>query len=430
MVYLLPYNGRFTQCWRFAMFERNIRHLLIKALSRSRVVLLTGARQSGKTTLIKSIGNEFKYHFATFDDLRALESAKKDPMGFIENLNKPVILDEVQRVPEIFLPIKYDVDNHNNFGRYALTGSTNPLLIPKLGDSLSGRMEIINMLPLSQGELLGVQENFIDRVFNNEIPRAPLKTLSKRSLYEKILAGGYPMVQGLTTDDRDAWFNSYITTLVQRDVQDIANITNIREFSQLLRLLATRVGNLLNVAELSRSSGIPAVTLHRYLALLEACFIVKFLPAWSQNFGKRLVKSPKTYLIDTGLLSFLIGINTERLLNDSILAGGIVENFVVEEIIKQLTWSSTYINLFHFRTANGIEVDLILEDRAGNIIGIEIKSSETVDNHDFKGLNYLKEIMGEKFLRGIVLYPGSLSVPFGDKLIALPIETLWTRDVG
>ena len=412
------------------MFERNLRHLLLKALARSRVVLLTGARQSGKTTLIKSIGADLNYHFVTFDDLRVLEGAKNDPVGFIEHINKPVILDEVQRVPEIFLPIKHDVDNHSAFGRYALTGSTNPLLVPKLGDSLSGRMEIINMLPLSQGELVGVRERFVDCIFNNEVPRAPVKVMPKRELYAKIITGEYPMVQGLSGENRDAWFNSYITTLVQRDVQDIANITNIREFSQLLRLLATRAGNLLNAAELSRSTGIPAVTVHRYIALLEACFIAKFLPAWSQNLGRRLVKTPKTYLIDTGLLSFLMGINVERLLGDPILAGGVVENFVVEEIIKQITWSEGYIELFHFRTATGIEVDLILENRAGDIIGIEIKSGESIDKNDFKGLSYLKEMMGKKFLRGIVLYAGSVSVPFGDKLIGLPIQTLWTESVS
>lgn len=407
-------------------FHRNSKSKLEKALKISPVVLLTGARQTGKTTLMNEVAKDRGYFSASFDDLSMLSAAKADPMGFIARLPKPVILDEVQRVPEIFLAIKHEVDQNREAGMFALTGSTNPLLIPRLGDSLAGRMIILTLLPLSQGELLGRKEVFIDRLFKGEIPYT-VEVLSRQELYGRILKGGYPVVQGFSEEERRLWFNSYITALLQKDVQDLAHVTALAEFPRILQLLATRAANLLNVAELSRAVGIPNTTLHRYLSLLEALFIVSLLQPWSVNIGKRLVKSPKIYLIDSGILAFLLGIDNERALVDGKLMGSIIENFVVMELIKQATWSTTSVQLFYFRTQTGVEVDLVLEDKAGNIIGIEVKSSSTVTQQDFKGLRYLQESAGEKFIVGIVLYTGSQSIPFGSSLYALPLTSLWAE---
>ncbi len=406
------------------MFKRNIRSKLEKGLQRSPVILLTGARQTGKTTLMKQIGKEQEYHYVTFDDIRFLSAAQTDPIGFIEGLKKPVILDEVQRVPEIFLTIKHDVDENRHPGRYALTGSANPMLIPRLGDSLAGRMEIFNLFPLSQGELLGRHELFIDTIFNQQIPNVSEK-LVKSDLYTKMNIGGYPMVQDIDAIARESWFNSYITTLLQRDVKDIANIVGLSELPMLLKLLATRAGNLLNVAELSRTSGISMTTLHRYLTILQALFLLDFQLPWSSNLGKRLVKAPKINLVDGGILSFLLGIDitSERL--DGRILGPIVENFVVSELHKQITWSQTRVKLFHSRTVTGIEVDVLLEDAAGRIVCIEIKNSSTVTAQDFKGLKYMEELVGNKFVQGIVLYMGEQHVPFGSRMHALPMNVLW-----
>ncbi len=407
-------------------FRRNSKPKLEKALKISPVVLLTGARQTGKTTLMNEVAQDRGYFSASFDDLSILSAAKADPMGFVARLPKPVILDEVQRVPELFLAIKYDVDQHREPGRFALTGSTNPLLIPKLGDSLAGRMIILTLLPLSQGELLGRKEVFIDRLFKGEVPYKA-DNLSRQELYERILKGGYPAVQAFGEEERRLWFNSYITALLQKDVQDLAHVTALAEFPRILQLLATRAANLLNVAELSRAVGIPNTTLHRYLSLLEALFIVCLLQPWSVNIGKRLVKSSKLYLIDSGILAYLLGIDTERAAIDGKLMGSIVENFVVMELKKQASWSTTQVQLFHFRTQTGVEVDLVLEDAAGRIIGIEIKSSSTVTQQDFKGLRYLQESAQERFMAGIVLYTGSQSIPFGGNFYALPITSLWAE---
>jgi len=328
----------------------------------------------------------------------------------------------VQRVPELFLTIKKDVDEHRQPGRYALTGSANPLLIPRLGDSLVGRMEIFTLFPLSQGELQNTQDAFIDILFDHKLPSAT--PLTKEQLYQKIETGGYPQVQGINYGAREDWFNAYVTMLLQRDVKDLANISGLTELPNLLSLLATRAGNLLNVAELSRTSGLSTSTLHRYLTLLETVFLIEFLQPWSSNLGKRLVKAPKAYMVDTGLLSFLLGFQVNEQVFDARI-GAILENFVIGELFKQATWSQVRIKIFHARTASGIEVDCILEDRQGRLVGIEIKNSQTVTPQDFKGLKHFAELAGDKFLQGIVLYTGSHHVPFGQNLHALPISTLW-----
>ncbi len=420
MVEFTPKNG-------IIMFiKRNITQKLEKSIGRSPVILLTGPRQTGKTTLIKHIATLKKYTYITFDDLRFLSAAKNNPIGFIEDIQKPIILDEIQRVPELFLPIKHDVDNNRIPGRYILTGSANPLLIPRLGDSLAGRMEILQLFPLSQGELIGKHELFIDWIFDKDKTfNLHFEKLSKQALYQKIIQGGFPLVQATSDENREDWFNSYITTILERDVQDLAHITGLSELPHLLQLLAARSGTLLNSAELGRSAGIASSTLHRYVTLLEALFLVIFQPAWHANLSKRLLKSPKTYLIDTGLLAFLIDLRLEKITPDYRFIGNVVENFVFTELKKQLTWSPIRLKSFHFRTLAGIEVDIVLEDRGGNIVGIEVKNSDTVLAHDFKGLKYLQEEIGDSFIKGIILYNGSEIIPFGGNFYAMPMSTLW-----
>lgn len=410
------------------MYDRNIFSRLLDAMSTSLVVLLTGARQTGKTTLMELIAEEKGYTYSTFDDLRILAAAREDPIGFIADLKKPTILDEVQRVPEIFLPIKQDIDKHKKAGRFILTGSANPLLVPHLSDSLAGRMEILNLWPLSQGELRGIQEKFIDSVFSHSFENFECEPLDKQALIEMLIHGGYPAMQQLDSESRmNAWCSSYLTTILQRDVQDLAKIEGLAHLPNLMILLASRVSGLLNAAELSRTSGIPSATLHRYLQLLQTLFLVLLVPTWSINHTKRLTRSPKIYLVDTGLISYLNGANLNRLMTDSRMTGAFFENFVVSELYRQATWCDMRIRIYHYRTTQGsFEVDLVLENAEGNIVGIEIKSSETVHAGDFKGLKNLQEAAGRKFIRGIVLYLGP-RLPFGKDLYALPINSLWAH---
>ncbi len=407
------------------MFKRHIKPIVKKALNRSPVVLLNGARQVGKTTLALEFLNEDNYNYLTFDDEITYLAAKSNPSGFIADITKSVILDEVQRVPEIFLAIKRDVDNNRIAGRYLLTGSANPLLIPRLGDSLAGRMEILDLMPLSQGEIDSKEEKFVDEVFTDKQFKSPRVSLSKEDLYRRILVGGYPSVQNLNEEDRDAWMRNYLNLILQRDIKDLANIEKLTEIPNLLKILAARAANLLNVAEIARETKIVAKTVHRYLALLETIFMISLQRSWSNNLMLRLIKSPKIYLVDSGLLSYLLDINLERALKDSLQMGKVIENFAMSELKKQSSWSKTQPKLYHFRTTAGEEVDIVLENRSGNIVGIEIKNSSKVTPEDFKGLKYLKTKAKEKFVKGIVLYTGSQYVPFGENLFALPINSLW-----
>jgi uncharacterized protein len=407
------------------MIPRSITTKLRASIQRSPAVLLMGARQTGKTTLVKKIAKDHGYHFISLDDVTILAAAQQDPVGFITNIPKPVIIDEVQRAPELFLSIKKDIDEQRKPGRYLLTGSANPLLIPRLSDSLAGRMEILYLWPLAQSELEGTNGLFIEMLFEKKLPHMPEEKLTKHDLYKRVITGGFPSVQKTDHEGTKAWFEGYVTTLLYRDVQELANITGLVELPRLLRIIATRIGGLFNAADISRSTGISATTLHRYITLLETLFLVQFLLPWFSNLGKRLLKSPKLFCVDTGLISFLLDLDAARLNNDQILASHILENFVLMELRKQATWSSIRVSLLHMRSAAGAEVDIVLETPAGEIIGIEIKNSATVQAKDFSGLNFLREAAGDTFLRGIIIYTGSSAVPFGDNFWAIPISWLW-----
>lgn len=407
------------------MFKRYIKPLVAKALKRSPVVLLNGARQIGKTTLALEFMKEKDYNYITFDDEITYLAAKSNSTDFIASIDKPVIIDEVQRVPEIFLAIKRDVDNNRVAGRYLLTGSANPLLIPKLGDSLAGRMEVINLGPLSQGEIYNREERFIDIAFGKKQFKSPKKSLTKKALYKRILTGGYPSVQNIKVEDQAAWMRNYLNLILQRDIKDLAQIEKLTELPNLLRILAARASNLLNVAEVSRDSKIPEKTVHRYIALLETIFIINLKQTWSNNITTRITKSPKLYLVDSGLLAYLLDVSIEKVLKDSPHTGKIIENFVMTELQKQSTWSIIQTQIYHFRASGGEEVDIVLEDHSGNIVGIEVKNSATVNPSDFKGLRYLREKAQDNFIRGIILYTGSQYIPFEKDLIALPINILW-----
>ena len=410
------------------MVRRNISAALLAALADNPVVLLHGARQVGKSTLAQWIAvEEHPARYLTLDDAGVLAAARGDPSGFITGLEGSVVLDEVQRAPELFLAIKASVDRDRSPGRFLLTGSADVMLLPDLSESLAGRMEVLTLWPLSQGETEGVKEGFIDAVFSDALP-GKMKFLENMSaLLGRILRGGYPVVYGRGSEERQkAWFGSYVTTILQRDVRDLANIEGLTQLPRMLSLLAARATSLLNLSELSRSIAIPQTTLKRYMALLETTFLVRTLPAWSGNLGKRLVKAPKLVLSDTGLMSYLLGLSRARLAADTNPLGPLLENFTVMELEKQLTWSQTQPRLFHFRTQTGQEVDMVLEDSAGRLVGIEVKAGATLNSQDFKGLRAFAEMTGRRFRRGVVLYTGTESIPFGRQLHALPISVLWS----
>lgn len=419
------------------MYRRLLTQPLTDALADSPVVLVNGARQTGKTTLVQSFAAQRPASYFTLDDIGVLSAARSDPQGFLAGLSGPVVLDEVQHAPGLFPALKAAVDKQRTPGRFLLTGSANVLLLPKLSESLAGRMEVLTLWPLAQAELVpaeraGAIGNLVDALFSDSLfaERMPvgqdLPATEPADLVRRLLGGGYPEPLARSSPERRrAWFNSYLTTILQRDVRDIANIEGLTDLPRLLALLASRTSSLLNQADVSRASGLPYTTLLRYLALLEATFLVQMLPPWSSNLGQRLVKAPKVTLCDTGLAASLLGLDGERLAGDGAMRGQLLETFVTMEMRKQAGWSRTQPGLFHWRTAAQQEVDLLLEDASGRLVGIEVKASGTATASDFKGLRALAQATGSRFLRGVVLYAGGQTIPFGERLHAMPLSALW-----
>jgi predicted AAA+ superfamily ATPase len=295
-----------------------------------------------------------------------------------------------------------------------------------VSESLAGRVEIVSLYPFSQGELAKRRESFIDLVFSSPLPPFPKSTIGLSQLWKPILTGGFPEVVARTSQPRQtAWFASYITAILQRDVRDLANIEDLTALPRLLQILAARTGGLLNFSELSRATTIPQTTLKRYLSLLEATFIFQPLPAWSANLSKRVIKSPKIYLLDSGLSAHVTGLTVDRLSTQPLSLGPLCETFVLGELRKQATWAKHRVSLFHYRTTTGREVDVILENQQGQLVGLEIKASSTVTKKDFAGLKTFAEDTHKNFIRGILLYGGKEVVPFGENLWAYPISTLW-----
>ncbi len=409
------------------MYTRHITPLLQEALADTPVVLLNGARQTGKSTLVQALAASEGRRYFTLDDHATLAAATGDPAGFIAGINGAVALDEVQRAPALFLAIKAAVDRDRKPGRFLLTGSANVMLLPDIADSLAGRMEVLSLWPLSSAELAGdAVTNLADWLFNGELDAMPIPPCERAPLIDKLVAGGFPeAVTRSSARRRTAWFDNYLQAILYRDVRELARVEQLTEIPNLLQLLANRSANLLNFAELSRTSNLTQTTLKRYFTLLEMLFLVYRLPSWERNPGKRLVKAPKVFAPDTGLLTHLANWTEGRMGIESGLPGGLVETFVLGELLKHLAFSQQRLTLWHYRTQNNIEVDFILEDRAGNITGIEVKASATLDSKAFKGLRHLQETEPTLFQRGIVLYSGRELVPFGEKLFAVPLSMWW-----
>jgi uncharacterized protein len=415
------------------MFHRNLVGELRIALSDTPAVLINGARQTGKSTLVHSVGVSDAGHptrqYLTFDDPGILAAAKRDPKGFVSGLTGPVTLDEIQHVPELFPVIKQSIDRNRVPGKFLLTGSANVMLLPKLSESLAGRMEVLTLWPLSQGELRNLDANLVEALFSRDVFPGPgtFARVERDELWEMLLAGGYPpAIARPATARRNAWFRSYILTMLQRDIRDLANISDLSAIPRLLAVTAARAGGLLNFADLSRTTALPQTTLKRYFTLLEATFLMQPLRAWARNLGKRAIQTPKVYLNDSGLLAYLLGLNADRLRAEGNIAGAVLENFVYMELRKQADSSQTKPDLFYWRTVSGQEVDFVLEDREGRLAGIEVKAAATLVARDVAGLHALASAAGKSWVRGVVLYTGDEVIPFAANLHAIPISRLWS----
>ena len=410
------------------MFRRHLTTAVERARHDTPVVLVNGARQTGKTTLVRSLaaGDPTAAYF-TFDDARVLAAARQEPQAFVDQLPRRVVLDEVQLVPEIFRALKLAVDRDRLPGRFLLTGSANVLMLPKLSDSLAGRMEIITLHPLSAGEIDGVREDFVDAVFQARFRPAAGTDNTRAMLIHRLLRGGYPEVQPRAAERRSEWFGAYLTTVLQRDVREIADIEGLTQMPQILTLLAGQSGALINTSSLASETKLSVPTLRRYLTLLRATYLYQPIPAWSGNVRQSLIKTPKAFLNDTGLLAWLLGCDEGFLEQRPEFFGKLLESFVAQELRKQIGWSKGKPDLYYFRTTSGKEVNFVLQTRAGSIVGIEVKAGAALRPEDFAGLQVLRDAVGARFVRGVLLYAGTEPLPWGDRLQAAPLPSLWAE---
>ncbi len=406
------------------MYPRHAIDRIREALGDTRVVLLAGPRQAGKTTLARSLA-EASRTYLTLDDATTLSAAKADPAGLVRGLDKAVI-DEVQRAPDLLLAIKDSVDRDTRPGRFLLTGSANLMTLPRVADSLAGRMETIRLMPLAQSEIRGQPASrFLASLFAGQAPPLGPPRLGS-DLIDVVLTGGYPeALARKTLARRQDWYANYIEAVVGRDVRDIANIDQLDRMPRLLRALAEHSGQLINHAGVGASLDLNHVTTQKYTGVFEQLFLVRTLPPWHNNALKRLTKKPKLHFLDSGLLAALRGLTPERVAADRSNFGAVLETFVFAEVLKLTGWSDERFSLSHFRDKEQDEVDIVLEDRQGKIVGLEVKGSATVRSEDFAGLRKLAQAVGDRFAFGAVLYDHEQVVPFGERLAAVPLSSLW-----
>ena len=405
-------------------YPRFAERRLADALADTPVVLLHGPRQCGKTTLARAVAEPAGYGYLSFDDDNLAAAAKADPAGFVANLPHRMVLDEIQRVPEIFTSIKAQVDRDRRPGRFLLTGSANVLLLPTLADSLAGRLEAQRLHPLAQCELARQESGFLQALFARRFPVVRHERLGPE-LSRRIVAGGYPAALARQPGRRRDWYRAYVQTLVQRDVRVLARIGSLDAMPRLLEFAAGQTAHLMNISELAGPFQLSRPTIRDYMALLERVFLVETLPPWHVRHLNRLIKTPKVHLGDTGLASALLRVDAQALDQDRALHGQLLETFVFHELRRQASWGSEDIAFHHFRDRDDHEVDLVLERGRESLAGVEVKASGTVRESDFRGLRKLREIAGKRFVCGVVLYDGEVSVPFAEDLFAVPLRALW-----
>lgn len=406
-------------------FERLAAPRLEEALDDSPVVLLLGPRQCGKTTLAQDVAARRGAAYLTFDDDVTLAAATADPVGFVGDLPRRVVLDEVQRAPGIFTALEAAVDRRREPGRFLLTGSTNVLLLPSLADSLAGRLSIVRLHPLARCEVERAEPSFLDALFADRFDRTPGERLGRR-MANLIADGGYPpALRRDTARRRAAWYRDYVETIVQRDIRSLARIQSLDAVPRLLTLAAAQTACTVNVEQLAAPLTITRPTARDYLTLLERVFLVDELPAWDRNRSGRVVKTAKLHMGDTGVACALLGLDADTLRGDRPALGSLLETFVVQELRRQASGHPDDHRFHHYRDRDGLEVDVVIERAGGRVAGVEVKAAATVTPADFRGLRKLASLAGPRFACGVVLYDGEQSVRFGERMRAVPVRGLW-----
>ena len=407
------------------LYKRTLRAPLEIALSDTPVVCLLGPRQSGKTTLVRQFSDTRT--FISLDEENYFRTAASDPAGFINTLPEFVTIDEIQRVPELLPAIKYNIDQNRKPGRFLLTGSANLLFLPTVSESLAGRMETVYLYPLSESEKErspgAFLKHFINGAFQPEIKGVSMTNASE--LPKRLIQGGYPEPITRTPQRARQWHRQYLKSILERDVRDIARVRDTHQIKRLLECLALRPATLLNMSALAQELGLHRSTIEEYLLILERLFLIRRLPAWHRNAAKRLVKTPKIHLVDSGLAATLAGIGATDWNEKRDTMGHLLESFTVQQIIAQSAWTDPDLRFWHYRDKDQVEVDLVIT-KGRKTWGIEIKASASVKPNDAKGLNRLAVQCGSDFQSGIVLYNGADTLPIGNTShLAVPFQKLW-----
>ena len=410
--------------------KRNIETLVKETIKDTPVTVIQGARQVGKSTLATMISGEMSCLSITLDDGNTLAAARGNPYEFVSLYREGLmIIDEVQRFPELLSAIKLSVDRDRRPGRFLITGSANILHLSGANESLAGRAETVVLEPFSVGEVMGIKEDFVsllsgDSVLRNLQRSKPLSRIEYANMIER---GGYPDAQNRDYKRRKAYFKNYISRVLDHDADELSGLSHLDRLIKIHSLLAAKPSQIYIRANVSRSTGIPESSLNGYIRLLEDLCMIHTLPAWGKSFTKRAISKPKIVMVDSGLVCSLCGVTGAFLadIENGNELGPLLEAFVISEINKQKSWSEIDFSLHHYRDCDNKEVDLVLELEGGNIIAIEIKASSSFSQKDFIGLKALREMLGKRFQCGIVLYTGSEAYPFGDRLFAAPISSIW-----
>lgn len=414
-----------TSVHNVAYRHRHLERVISEALDDTRVVIVNGARQAGKSTAVhRLVRDRPGVRERQLDRPNELNAARFDPSAFVVH-DGLLVIDEIQRAPELILPIKARVDADGRPGQYLLTGSARLLGLRSLPDALVGRAETVEMWPFAQGEIDGAPDRFVDTVFADEPDLSTAAELGRSDYLDRAVRGGFPEAVERTGTRRARFFESYARDLIDRDVTQLGEIQRRDDLARLLSILADRTASPLSVESIASGLAISKNTVERYIALFEEVFLVKRLPAWTNSATTRATRQRKLLFVDSGMCAHLAGSSADRIGRDPARAGSLIESFVISEIMRQLAWSDMFARLYHYRTRDGQEVDAVIEHHDGRVVGVEVKASGTVVGEDLRHLRHLRAKAGENFHRGILLYTGTEVIPLGERLLAAPIDSLW-----
>ena len=411
--------------------SRRLGEVVEARLAEEPVVVLNGPRTVGKSTLLSELARRLGRGVIDCDDLATRAAVRSDPARFVES-DQPVLIDEYQHVPELLDAIKTQLNRDLRPGRYILAGSTRYATLPETAQALTGRVDIIPVLPLSQGEIDDVRETFVARLLDGAgIDIAPAQASTTRDEYaQRATSGGMPVALCRPpTRSRSRWFSNYVNLVIDKDVLDISRVRQREMLPRLLGQLAARSGQVLNMAAISGTVGLEKSTAENYIKLLEAVFLIYRLPAWGTTLGSRVTKHPKVHLVDSGVMAWLLSLTPQKIAQAAPAAlteyGHLLETFAVGEILKQASWSDAPVTAGHFRTEAGEEVDLVLERDDGQVIAVEVKAGSRISGEDFRGLRQLKERLGPRLEEAIILHTGEHAYTHEDWITVLPLDRLW-----